>query len=123
VDVIIILAGAHPMDVTVWIDTYGTYGYMVSYALVAVAGIIYTTRMKMKNGLVWFCGIVAVVAMAYTFIANVWPVPTYPLNLMPYLFIATMLAAFVRFWWIKAKHPEALNNVGKTHIEEMAGIG
>lgn len=122
-DVILLLAGTHPMDIVVWVDTYGTYGYMVAYALVAIAGIIYTKREGMKNTLVWICAVVAVVAMAWVFFANVWPVPAFPLNLIPYIFIATMLAAFIRFWWIKANRPEVLDRVGKTHIEEMSGIG
>lgn len=122
-DVILLLAGTHPMDIVVWVDTYGTYGYMVAYALVAIAGVIYTKRAGIPNGLVWVCAIVAVVSMAYVFFANVWPVPAFPLNVIPYIFVATMLAAFARFWWVKANRPEVLDKVGKTHIEEMAGIG
>lgn len=122
-DVILLLCGAHPMDITVWIDTYGTYGYMVAYALVAIAGIVYTQREKMKNGLIWVCAVVAVLSMVYVFIANVWPVPAFPLNILPYVFIATMLLAFTRFWWLKAARPEVLARVGKTHTEEMVGIG
>lgn len=123
VDVILLLIGSHPMDITVWIDTYGTYGYMVAYALVAIAGIVYTKRAGMKNTLVWICAVVAVVAMAYVFFANVWPVPPFPLNILPYVFIVTMVLAFSRYWWVKANRPEVLARVGKTHIEEMSGIG
>ena len=122
-DVILLLAGTAPMDITVWVDTYGTYGYMVAYSLVAIAGVVYTTREGMKHRLVWFCAVIAVLAMGYVFVANVWPVPVFPLNLIPYIFLATMLAAFSRYWWIKAKRPEVLDRIGKTHVEEMAGIG
>lgn len=122
-DVILLLMGTHPMDITVWVDTYGTYGYMVAYALVAIAGVVYTKRNGMKNTLVWICAVVAVVAMVYVFIANVWPVPAFPINVIPYLFAATMLLAFVRFWWIKAKRPEILQNVGNTHTEMLEGVG
>ncbi len=122
-DVILLIGGTHPMDIVVWVDTYGTYGYMVAYALVAIAGVIYTTRAGMKNTLVKVCATVAVVAMAYVFFANVWPVPAFPLNVIVYLFIASMLGAFSRYWYIKAKRPQVLERVGKTHIEELAGIG
>lgn len=122
-DVILLLLGTHPMDIVVWVDTYGTYGYMVAYALVAIAGVIYTTRVGMKNTLVKVCATVAVIAMAYVFFANVWPVPAFPINVIPYLFIATMLAAFSRYWYIKATRPAVLDRIGKTHIEEMSGIG
>ena len=122
-DVILLVAGTHPMDIVVWVDTYGTYGYMVAYSLVAIAGVIYTHRKGMKNTMIWICAIVAVVAMVYVFIANVWPVPAFPINIIPYLFVATMLLAFLRFWWIKANRPEVLRNVGNTHTEMLEGVG
>ncbi|MGK0722056.1 APC family permease [Leucobacter sp. W1478] len=122
-DIILLLAGAHPMDIVVWVDTYATYGYMVAYALVAVAGVAYTKRAGIPNRLVWVCAVVAISAMAYVFFANVWPVPAFPLNVLPYLFIATMLLAFARFWWLKKNRPEVLTRVGKTHTEMLEGVG
>ncbi|WP_449280417.1 APC family permease [Leucobacter sp.] len=122
-DIILLLMGTHPMDIVVWVDTYGTYGYMVAYALVAIAGVIYTRRMGMPSALVRICALIAVVAMAYVFFANVWPVPAFPLNVIPYLFVGTMLLAFIRFWWIKANRPEVLENVGNTHTEMLEGVG
>ena len=82
-DVILLIAGTHPMDIVVWVDTYATYGYMVAYALVAVAGVIYTRKHAMPNTLIWIAAVVAVVAMAYVFFANVWPVPAFPINILP----------------------------------------
>jgi amino acid transporter len=122
-DVILLLIGTHPMDIVVWVDTYATYGYMVAYALVAIAGVVYTRRAGIPNRLVWICAVVAVAAMAYVFFANVWPVPPFPLNVLPYLFIATMLAAFARFWWLQRNRPEVLTQVGRTHTEMMEGVG
>lgn len=122
-DIILLLMGTHPMDIVVWVDTYGTYGYMVAYALVAIAGVVYTTRERLPNRLVWLCATIAVLAMAYVFFANVWPAPAFPINLIPYLFAATMLVAFLRFWWIKANRPEVLLNVGNTHTEMLEGVG
>jgi amino acid transporter len=39
-DVILLAFGVHQMDIVVWVDTYGTYGYMVAYALVAIACVV-----------------------------------------------------------------------------------
>lgn len=122
-DIVLLLIGTHPMEIVVWVDTYGTYGYMVAYALVAIAGVVYTTRERLPNRLVWVCATIAVLAMSYVFFANVWPAPAFPINLIPYLFAATMLVAFARFWWIKANRPEVLLNVGNTHTEMLEGVG
>lgn len=122
-DVILLIAGTHPMDIVVWVDTYATYGYMVAYALVAIAGVVYTRKHAMPNTLIWITAVVAVVAMAYVFFANVWPVPAFPINILPYLFVATMLAAFTRYWWLRANRPAVLGNIGKTHTEMLEGVG
>ncbi|WP_029608377.1 APC family permease [Leucobacter chromiiresistens] len=122
-DVVLIVAGTHPMDIVVWVDTYATYGYMVAYALVAVAGIAYTRRNGMRSGAITIAAVVAVLAMAYVFFANVWPVPAFPINILPYLFAATMLIAFLRFWWLRAKRPEVLQRIGNTHTDMLEGVG
>ncbi|MGW9020557.1 APC family permease [Leucobacter chromiiresistens] len=122
-DVVLIVAGTHPMDIVVWVDTYATYGYMVAYALVAVAGIAYTRRHGMRSGAITIAAVVAVLAMAYVFFANVWPVPAFPINILPYLFAATMLIAFLRFWWLRAKRPDVLQRIGNTHTDMLEGVG
>jgi amino acid transporter len=122
-DVILLATGAGPMDVVVWIDTYGTYGYMVAYALVAIACVVYTRREKMRNRLVWVTAIVAVVAMAYVFIANVYPVPAFPLNLMPYLFLATVLVAVAWYVVRTRRDPATKQRIGKTETDALEGVG
>jgi len=122
-DVILLAVGSDPMDITVWVDTYGTYGYMVAYALVAIACIAYTRRAGMRNKLVWVCAVVAVAAMAYVFFANVWPVPAFPLNVIPYLFVLTLAAAVLWFVYLKRRRPEVIQNIGNTETDALEGVG
>lgn len=122
-DVILLIAGAGPMDIVVWVDTYGTYGYMVAYALVAIACVIYTRRAGIPNKLVWLCAVVAVAAMAYVFFANVWPVPPFPLNVIPYIFLATLAVAVGWLLYLRARRPEVVENIGKTETKTLEGIG
>ena len=122
-DVILLAVGSNPMDITVWVDTYGTYGYMVAYALVAIACIAYTRRAGMRNKLVWVCAVVAVAAMAYVFFANVWPVPAFPLNVIPYLFLLTLVAAVLWFVYLKRRRPEVIQNIGNTETDALEGVG
>jgi amino acid transporter len=111
------------MDIVVRVDTYGTYGYMVAYALVAIACVVYTRRERIPNRLVWVCAVVAVTAMAYVFFANVWPVPAWPLNVIPYLFLATMIAAYAWYKYRTTSRPEVLANIGNTETDALAGVG
>ena len=122
-DVILLLVGSDPMDITVWVDTYGTYGYMVAYALVAIACIAYTRRAGIPNTLVWVCAVVAVAAMAYVFFANVWPVPAFPLNVIPYLFLLTIVAAVGWFVYLARRRPQVIQNIGNTETDALEGVG
>lgn len=122
-DVILLISGVHPMDIVVWVDTYGTYGYMVAYALVAIACVVYVRREGMRSALVSVCATIAVVAMAYVFFANVWPVPAFPLNVIPYLFLATMILAIAWFMYLRKNRPEVLERIGNTETDMLEGVG
>lgn len=123
VDVILVVGGNELMDSLVWVDTYGTFGYMLSYTLVAIAGVVYSQRMGMKNALVKITATLAVLGMGYVFFANIWPIPDFPINVLPYIFVATMIAAFIRYWYVARNHPNVISRIGSTHTEMMEGIG
>lgn len=122
-DVLMVLFGNNLMDTLVWVDTYGTYGYMLSYTLVAIAGVLFIRKRGIKNPIVPVVAVVAVVAMAYVFFANIWPVPVFPVNILPYLFVVTMLLGFARYWYALKKDPKISDRVGNTHTEMMEGVG
>lgn len=122
-DVVLLVAGVAPMDIVVWVDTWATYGYMVAYALVAIACVAYTRREGMPNALVWVTATVAVLAMAYVFFANVYPVPAYPLNVLPYLFLVVVVAAVAWFAVVKKRSPDVIARIGKTETDVMDGVG
>lgn len=122
-DIILLVAGVAPMNIVVWVDTYGTYGYMVAYALVAIACVAYTKRAGIPNRMVWTAAVVVVLAMAYTFFANVYPVPAFPLNVIPYLFLATVALALVWFGHIKRTRPEVVDRIGRTETDILEGVG
>lgn len=123
VNIILLLAGGHPMEIVVWLDTYGVYGYMVAYALVAFACAVYVRKMGMPRALVTVCATISVLAMTYIFFANVWPVPAFPLNLLPYLFAATMLVGIGWFIHVRRTRPEVLSRIGNTETDSLSGIG
>lgn len=122
-DIILLAAGVHPMDIVVWVDTYATYGYMVAYSLVAAACVVYTRRAGLPNRLVWITAVIAILAMAYTFFANVYPVPTFPLNILPYLFLATIAVALGWYYHLVRNRPEVIARIGQTETDTLEGVG
>lgn len=123
VPVVLYLCGVAAMDVVTWVDTYGTYGYMVAYAAAAIAAVVFLRSINARVPLVWPAALVAIVSMAYVFYANVYPVPAYPLNVIPWLFLATVAAALVWYWILSRRSPEVIANIGTSEVETLEGIG
>jgi len=123
INMIMLAAGVAPMDIVVWVATWATYGYMLAYALVAWACIRYVRQEKMETHLVTFCAVIAIVAMGYVFIANVWPVPEFPLNLLPYLFLLSMLISLGWYLWLQKNRQDVIAQIGKTETDILEGIG
>ncbi|GAB5898533.1 APC family permease [Mycolicibacterium mageritense] len=123
VPVVMYLFGVDPMNVVTWVDTYGTYGYMVAYAAAALAAVMYLRSIDARVPLVWPAAVVAIVSMAYVFYANVYPVPAYPLNVIPWLFVVTVAAALAWYWVLGRRSPEVIANIGTSEVETLEGIG
>jgi amino acid transporter len=71
-----------------WMGTLATYGFIVVYALVALALPIHLKKLgKMTTGSV-VLSVLAVAAMAVVLEGTLYPVPDFPKNYMPYMFLA-----------------------------------
>lgn len=123
VPVVMYLNGVDPMDVVTWVDTYGTYGYMVAYAAAALAAVVFLRSIGARVPLVWPAAAVAILSMGYVFYANVYPVPAYPLNVIPWLFIATVAAALAWYWVLSRRSPQVIASIGTSEIDSLEGIG
>ncbi|STZ88951.1 amino acid permease-associated region [Mycolicibacterium fortuitum] len=123
VPVVLYLVGVDAMDVVTWVDTYGTYGYMVAYAAAAIAAVVFLRSIKVRVPLVWPAAALAIGSMAYVFYANVYPVPAYPLNVIPWLFLATVAAALAWYWILSRRSPEVIAKIGTSDMETLEGIG
>jgi amino acid transporter len=123
VPVVLYLLGVDPMDVVTWVDTYGTFGYMVAYAAAAIATVVYLRSVNARVPLVWPSAVVAVLSMAYVFYASVYPIPPFPLNVIPWLFVATLGAALAWYWHLHRHSPQVISRIGTSDVETLEGIG
>ncbi len=119
---ILYVMGVNGMDIVVWVDTFGTYGYMVAYATVAIAAVLFLRRIGVKNWLVLPTAILAVGAMLYVFYTNVYPVPAFPFNLIFWLFAGVLAVAIAWYVFLKAKRPQVINAIGSTETDVLEGI-
>jgi len=120
-DIILYLAGGSLDEVLVWVDTFGTYGYMVAYAVVAVAAPIFLKRIGIINRFVYVTTTVTVLSMIYVFYKNVYPVPDWPLNVIPWAFFAVVLVAVGWYRYLQVKRPEAVDAIGTLETDVLEG--
>lgn len=114
------LFGTDLMNILVWVDTWGTYGYMVGYILVSLSAIFYIPRHDPgRKWPVWIAAVIVIIAMLATFEANIYPVPAYPLNILPFLFLATLLLALGWYVYLRVKRPEVYANMGTMHTDDL----
>ncbi|MGV9384666.1 APC family permease [Nonomuraea sp. NPDC003707] len=114
--------GVDGMEIVVNVDTYGTYGYMIAYAVVALATPIFLRREGVRLPLVWPCVVVSVAGMAYVFWVNVVPWPQWPLNFVVLAFFATVLVTLAWYGYLRSARPAAIRAIGTTETDfpEMA---
>ncbi|WP_067175598.1 APC family permease [Microtetraspora niveoalba] len=105
------------MEIVVFVDTYGTFGYMVAYAVVALAAPIFLRRMGVRVPLIWPCVVVSVVGMAYVFYVNVVPWPAWPLNFVICAFLVTFAAALAWYGYLRAARPSVAQTIGTTETD------
>ena len=86
-----------------WMGSLATYGFIVVYALVALALPIHLRKVgKLTAGTVVLSAL-AVGAMALVLEGTLYPVPEWPKNYLPYLFLA-YLACGVGWHWLSGRN-------------------
>jgi amino acid transporter len=88
--------------------TFSTFGFLVVYlliSLVAPVDLHRAGRMRLYHIAI---GVLGVVLMLFCMVGSVYPVPDYPYNLLPYLFVAYLLVGV--FWYavLSYRSPQAL---------------
>lgn len=108
------------LDTFGWYGTLASYGFIVVYFLCSVAAPVYLRKTgEATAGAVAF-GVVGAVLMALALIGSLYPIPAYPLNLLPYIFLLFMCVGAAWFFVLRAKAPTALAAI--EHDLEIADI-
>jgi amino acid transporter len=85
-----------------WMGSLATYGFIVVYALVAVALPWHLRQLKKMTAGTVVLAILAVAAMLVVLAGTLYPVPEWPKNYLPYLFLG-YLACGMGWHWASAR--------------------
>lgn len=93
-------SGINELDIYSYTGTLGTFGYMVAYMLMGLGIPILLRRLAPEAGIAMavLIGGTATLCLAYVFYRNVYPIPDWPIDIMPWLFLGVLLAAAA--WYV-----------------------
>ncbi len=91
--------------------TIATFGFIFVYFLISVSAPIYLARRKSGSMISMSLGVAGAILMVAAFFGSVYPVPAYPFNLLPYIFLAYLLAGAAILVRLKMFSPSILDRV------------
>jgi amino acid transporter len=116
-----IAAGSTDTILTGEMGTLATYGFMLAYALVALAAPIFLKKIGAPKPLAWVLGILGMVTMVFVFYVNwipqamsndIFPALTWPYWALPYVFLGWTALGLIWYWGVKMRNPQVVANAG-----------
>jgi amino acid transporter len=92
--------------------TLATFGFLTAYVLVCIAAPIFLRaegRLTLRDGAV---SVLALLAMGFAFIGNIYPVPAPPYNYLPYIYFAVLLSGLTWSVVLNARTPVFVEKLG-----------
>ena len=99
--VVLAMKGVGSLDIYGWMGALATYGFITVYALVCIALPLHLWRVeRISAGVIVLSG-AGTVAMVLALVGSVYPVPTGPYALLPYVYLAYLAAGL---GWYGVRH-------------------
>lgn len=91
--------------------TFGTLGFLVIYLLVCLVAPVDLKRTGSLTGRQVVVALLGVLLVGFVILGSLYPVPPYPFNLVPYVFLACMAVCAVWFYLLDRRHPGLLATI------------
>ncbi|MCW2676545.1 MAG: Amino acid permease [Modestobacter sp.] len=119
VPIVMVITGTSALNVYAYTGTVGTFGYMLAYLLMAVSLPVFLRRRDEANPLSVALAVVVVLALLYVFYKNVIPVPPSPYNLLPWIFLAVVVAGLAWYLVVRLHRPQVVEGIGTFEEEPV----
>ncbi|MEK6441455.1 APC family permease [Pseudonocardia sp. T1-2H] len=105
VPAVMVLVGMTPLAVYAYTGTIGTFGYLTAYLLMAIGMPIFLRRHHTVRAHHWVLAVAAAAAIVYVTYKNLVPVPDYPYNVLPYLYLALLVLGIAWYAIVRLRGP------------------
>src|SRR3954469_1986590 len=106
------IAGLTPVDILGYYGSIATYGFIVAYLVVSLPASRYLRRLGEFKPIHLVPSLLGAAAMGAVLYYSVHPVPDYPFNIFPYIFLGLLVPGMIAFFVLRARRPEVAAAVG-----------
>jgi amino acid transporter len=106
------LAGLTPVDILGYYGSIATYGFIVAYLIVSLAAVGYLRRIGEFKPIHLVPSLLGAAAMGAVLYYSVHPVPDYPFNIFPYVFLGLLVPGMIAYFVLRSRRPEVAAAVG-----------
>lgn len=119
--VIATLSTAGRLIFDVYVGYVATWGFITAYLLAVIATPIWLHRIKALTPFRAVVTALALVGLVLIIINNFFPIPSFPYNILPEVFLVLLAAGLIRYWYLRARKPEVARQIGsiQTFSEEV----
>ena len=106
------IAGLTPIDILGYYGSIATYGFIVAYLVVSLAAAGYLRRLGEFKPVHLVPSLLGALAMATVLYYSLHPVPDYPYNIFPYVFLGLLVPGMIAYFVLRRIRPEVAAAVG-----------
>jgi hypothetical protein len=106
------IAGLTPVDILGYYGSIATYGFIVAYLVVSLAAVGYLRRLGEFKPVHLVPSLLGAAAMGTVLYYSVHPVPDYPYNIFPYVFLGLLVPGMIAYLFLRSRRPEVAASVG-----------
>ncbi len=119
VPAILLYYGAGIMDIFGWVGTIATLGFLLCYILIVVAGPVYLYKNGELKPIHVVVAVISFIILCIPLIGSVYPLPAYPYNMFPFIFMGWLLLSGLWFSFVDARRANvaALKKAHEVYVE------
>lgn len=111
VPTLMIFAGIDVSDAFGYVGTLGAFGFLAAYFLISIAAPVYLHRKGWLRPGHIFLSVMAVLFLLVPTIGSFYPVPSYPTNFFPYLFLGYFAIGATWFFMLFNRRPRIVEEI------------
>jgi len=100
-----------PMEIFGYLGSVATFGFLASYVLVSLAAPRFMRRIAGFGAVPVLMALLALAALSFPIAGSVYPPPAGAARFLPFVFLALLLPGTLWFAYLRARHPEIIDEI------------